>query len=260
MNSIEPTSPESPFDGLMGEDGRWSARDLQGLMGYSRWENMSPAIERAKVSAKNQGMVVEEHFLGSQENPSEQGGRPRKDYRLSRMAAYLVAMNGDPNKPEVAAAQAYFATKTREAEVGIPRELTRKELALAVIAAEEEKERIALEAARLSEELSVAAPKADKWQQYMNSDGLIGMTELAAILGISAVALTKKLVEKEIFRVLEREGKRSRTPRAKYLHNGMFETKIEVHNGHTVHVNYAHPSGADHVMDIFQHPLARIGK
>lgn len=117
MNSIEPTSPESPFDGLMGEDGRWSARDLQGLMGYSRWENMSPAIERAKVSAKNQGMVVEEHFLGSQENPSEQGGRPRKNYRLSRMAAYLVAMNGDPNKAEVAAAQAYFATKTREAEV-----------------------------------------------------------------------------------------------------------------------------------------------
>lgn len=126
--------------------------------------------------------------------------------------------------------------------------------------AAEAQERAELEAARLSEELSVAAPKADKWQQYMNSDGLIGMTELAAILGISAVALTKKLVEKEIFRVMERDGKRSRTPRAKYLHNGMFEAKIEVHNGHTVHVNYAHPSGADHVMDIFQHPLARIGK
>ena len=27
----------------------------------------------------------------------------RKDLQLDRMAAYLVAMNGDPNKPEVAA-------------------------------------------------------------------------------------------------------------------------------------------------------------
>ena len=28
------------------------------------------------------------------------GGRPSADVYLDRMAAYLVAMNGDPNKPE----------------------------------------------------------------------------------------------------------------------------------------------------------------
>lgn len=111
--------------------------------------------------------------------------------------------------------------------------------------------------AKLSEELSIAAPKVDKWERFMNSDGLIGMSELGGVLGMSAVALTKRLVEKEVFRDLVRDGKKTRTPRAKYLHNGMFEVKVEVINGAPRHVNYARPSGADHVMDIFQSPLAR---
>lgn len=48
----------------------------------------------------------------------DRGGIESTDWHLDRMAAYLVAMNGDPNKPEVAAAQAYFAMQTRRAELG----------------------------------------------------------------------------------------------------------------------------------------------
>jgi hypothetical protein len=112
---------QSPFDELrqVGPDGEfWSARSLQPLMGYARWNDFQKAMDRAKAAAANINQQVGDLFRGSPEKST--GGRPRMDYQLTRMAAYLVAMNGDPNKREVAEAQAYFAIKTREAELGAP--------------------------------------------------------------------------------------------------------------------------------------------
>ncbi|WP_343466393.1 phage antirepressor KilAC domain-containing protein [Rhodococcus aetherivorans] len=113
------TSPsgQSPFDSIrqVRADGTefWSARDLMPLMGYARWENFATPIERAMKTAENQGMDVSDLFLRSQEKTS---GRPRVDFELARYAAYLVAMNGDPNIKNVADAQHYFAIQTRVAE------------------------------------------------------------------------------------------------------------------------------------------------
>lgn len=135
-NNIVPINGESPFDTIKQtrEDGSefWSARDLMPLLGYPEWREFRPAIERAMTTAHNQGHVVENLFGV---NPEKTAGRPRENFHLARFAAYLVAMNGDPRKREVADAQAYFAIQTRRAEVAQPvQELTFAEKTLEVMA------------------------------------------------------------------------------------------------------------------------------
>lgn len=111
---------ESPFDSIRQIDAGgiefWSARDLMPLLGYDRWENLSSAIERAMLTASNQGQPIENLF---RDVTKKGAGRPQQDYALTRYAAYLVAMNGDPRKPEVATAQGYFAFQTRVAETQV---------------------------------------------------------------------------------------------------------------------------------------------
>lgn len=40
----------------------WSARELQSLLGYSKWENFEKVIEKAKESCRNAGEQTPDHF------------------------------------------------------------------------------------------------------------------------------------------------------------------------------------------------------
>lgn len=109
----------------------WSARDLMPLLGYSKWERFTGVIKRAMIACEKTGNLVEGHFPGSgKTSPMPHGGvKEVEDYNLSRFACYLVAQNGDPRKPEIAAAQAYFAISTRANEIHLLRKEQEERLA-----------------------------------------------------------------------------------------------------------------------------------
>lgn len=97
------------------EDGveYWLARDLMEPMGYTRWENFAEVVKRAKVSCETNKTPVDSHFRDTTKMVTAGvAARAVKDYKLTRYACYLIAQNGDPNKPEIALAQAYFAVQT----------------------------------------------------------------------------------------------------------------------------------------------------
>lgn len=81
----------------------WSARDLQKVLGYTKWENFSWVILKAKTSCKEAWNIVEEHFPESRK-PSVWGQWAVQEvlnYNLSRYACYLIAQNGDSKKSEI---------------------------------------------------------------------------------------------------------------------------------------------------------------
>lgn len=108
-------------DYVNNEDGVefWYARDLQGLLGYAKWENFAVAIEKAKQSCIMANNEVSNHFPDARKMVDIGSGTQRKiqDIKLTRYACYLIAQNGDPRKEEIAFAQTYFAIQTRKQEL-----------------------------------------------------------------------------------------------------------------------------------------------
>jgi DNA-damage-inducible protein D len=97
----------------------WLARELQELLGYSKWENFAKVIEKAVIASINSGQNKDDHFLGvKKEIEMPKGGKKViDDIMLTRYAFYLIAQNGDPRKEQIAFAMSYFALQTRKQEL-----------------------------------------------------------------------------------------------------------------------------------------------
>ena len=93
------------FESLARENGQvyWSARALMEALGYDTFQSFEQVINKATTVCLNLKLPVIDNFAQA---TTEAGAR---DYKLSRFACYLIAMNGNPAKPQVARAQAYFA-------------------------------------------------------------------------------------------------------------------------------------------------------
>ncbi|PHS41094.1 MAG: DNA damage-inducible protein D [Sulfurovum sp.] len=97
----------------------WLARDLQQLLGYSKWDNFKNVLHKAKTACELSEQDILNHFadIGKTIQMPKGATKEIDDIMLTRYACYLIAQNGDSGKREIAFAQTYFAMQTRKAEL-----------------------------------------------------------------------------------------------------------------------------------------------
>jgi DNA-damage-inducible protein D len=90
------------FEDLGKQNGEihWTEEILMKSLGYETIQSFRKAINRAKQACLSLNLTCEEHFVLQSDG----------SHLLTRFACYLIAMNGDSRKPQVASAQAWFAT------------------------------------------------------------------------------------------------------------------------------------------------------
>lgn len=158
------------------------------MLVYGRKEEAVRALTSNEQFIENVDFQV---LRKNAENPN--GGRPTNEYKLSvSCMEFFIARKVRP----------VFEVYRQVFHKVSKHELSRKELALMVIQAEEEKERLLLENNYLSEtvnlqteELQKAAPKVSYYDNHLQSVNTQTSTQAAKQIGMDAEKLHKKLKE-----------------------------------------------------------------
>ena len=97
----------------------WLARELMVVLNYTQWRRFNETINKAITACENSDIDINRQFanVGKLSINVKGGKRKIVDYKLSRYACYLIAMNGDSRKEVIALAQTYFAVQTRRQEL-----------------------------------------------------------------------------------------------------------------------------------------------
>lgn len=106
------------FEGSKNQNGivYWWASDVMRMLGYSEMKSFNKVIDRVVKALISLSIPFRQNIIATNRNID---GVEIEDFKLTRFACYLAAMNGDTKKPEVARAQAYFAEHTRRFELYI---------------------------------------------------------------------------------------------------------------------------------------------
>lgn len=163
----------------------------------------------------------------AQNGKNTQGGRPTNDYYLTiSCMEFFIARKVRP----------VFEVYRQVFHKAAKRELSRKELALMVVQAEEEKERLMIENEEvkqrnqmlsgeneyLTAENKALRPMADYTKEVLQSTSTYTLTQVAHDLGLRSVhALTRILMEKKI--LFRQSGQWQ--PAAKVAEKGYFDTR-----------------------------------
>ncbi|WP_204745517.1 phage antirepressor KilAC domain-containing protein [Glycomyces paridis] len=169
-----------PFEAVKRTDANgehWLARELMPILGYGDWQRVRDVVERAVVSCRLAGGDPDAEFTRVVLASDEPGGLERRDLRFTRRAACFIALNGDPRKPAIAAARAYFAIDT--GDTGTEGALDEIEAARRYLAALESKRDLQVKLADL-------APDAASWQVLASANGDFSVADAAKILSRDA--------------------------------------------------------------------------
>lgn len=111
-------SDQLTFEDFKNENGivYWWASDIMKMLSYPNMKAFQKVIDRAIKAFASLNIPVFENIFTELRTID---GITIQDYKLTRFACYLVVMNGDPKKQEVASAQVYFAQQTRKFELFI---------------------------------------------------------------------------------------------------------------------------------------------
>ncbi len=110
MSEIE---SKKSFEDYATENGMlyWWASDYYKMLGYASMDSFKKPINKAIKSCMSANISFHDDF---KHNKRIINDKEIEDYKLSRFACYMVAMNADIKKPQVAKAQVYFADQVEK--------------------------------------------------------------------------------------------------------------------------------------------------
>lgn len=109
----------------------WWASDFMKMMGYPTLIAFTKPINRAMTACLSINIDCHDNFIKADRIID---GNSITDFKLTRFACYMIAINGDIKKPEVARAQVYFAKQAEQINLllsgsnDVERLITREEI------------------------------------------------------------------------------------------------------------------------------------